>query len=409
MQENNIANFNFLSPRNESKNIKLGLKTIKEALNKINSPCKEIPAIQIIGTNGKGSISAFLENILYFNKNNIGVTTSPHLLDICERIRVNKVNILKKDFKRIADEIFNSLKDFELSPFELIICCALKFFDEKRVDLLLLEAGLGGRLDATTAHHLRPIIAIGKIGIDHSEYLGNTLEKITLEKIAVIQKGSYVVSCKQAPEVEALINKKIQDMEATIAWVNPISEEWELSLKGNFQRENAAVAIGVTKILNKFGWDIRKSSLKKGVTTATWPGRLELVKWKNKQILIDSAHNPLAAEILSKEREGWLNQEKGVYWILGVQRNKDLISITRELLKPQDKLLLVPVPNHKSWILEEIVKNTCLDERNITEFDNFDLALKYLEELNEWPSCNPVLTGSIFLVSEFIKSLKLKV
>ena len=409
MQENYISNFNFLSPRTESKNIKLGLKNIKRALNKIKNPCKDVPAIQIVGTNGKGSISAFLENILYFSKNNVGITTSPHLLDICERIRVNKNNIPQKDLKRISHEIFNSLTDFELSPFEFIICCALKFFDEQKVDLILLEAGLGGRLDATTAHRLRPIIAIGKIGIDHSEYLGNTLEKIALEKIAVIQKNSYVISCKQEPEVEALINKKIQDIEASIFWVKPLSEEWELSLKGNFQKENAAVAIGVIKILNKIGWDIKTSFVKKGITTATWPGRLEIVKWKNKQILIDSAHNPLAAKVLSKEREGWLNQEKGVYWILGVQINKDFRSITRELFKPQDKLLLVPVPNHESWTLELISKNICLDERNINEFENLDLALKYLEELNEWPTCNPVLAGSIFLVSEFIKSLNLKV
>jgi len=239
--------------------------------------------------------------------------------------------------------------------------------------------------------------------------LGNTLEKIALEKIAVIQKNSYVISCKQEPEVEALINKKIQDIEASIFWVKPLSEEWELSLKGNFQKENAAVAIGVIKILNKIGWDIKTSFVKKGITTATWPGRLEIVKWKNKQILIDSAHNPLAAKVLSKEREGWLNQEKGVYWILGVQINKDFRSITRELFKPQDKLLLVPVPNHESWTLELISKNICLDERNINEFENLDLALQYLEELNEWPTCNPVLAGSIFLVSEFIKSLNLKV
>ena len=139
------------------------------ALEELNNPCKNIPAIQIVGTNGKGSIAAFIENILYVEKKNIGVTTSPHLLDICERIRVNKENIDKEEFKRLFKKIENNLSTHKLSPFERIICCALEFFDLKKVDLLILEAGLGGRLDATTAHSLRPIIAIGNIGLDHKE------------------------------------------------------------------------------------------------------------------------------------------------------------------------------------------------------------------------------------------------
>ena len=406
MEENYLENFNFLSPKKESQNIRLGLKRIKKALSQIQNPCNNTPAIQVIGTNGKGSITAFLESTLSLNAFNIGVTTSPHLLDICERIRINTKQISTKELKRITNEIYNPLKEFELSPFEFIICCALKFFDENKVDLLVLEAGLGGRLDATSAHELRPIIAIGKIGVDHSEYLGDTIEKITEEKIAVIQKNCFVISCKQEFEVEALINKKVEDVKANMIWVDPLSKEWELSLKGNFQRENAAVAMGVLTLLNKLGWDIKSSSIKEGFRTTKWPGRLEVVKWKNKKILIDSAHNPLAAEVLSKERERWHNQEKGVYWILGVQKNKDFSSISKKLLKSQDKLLLVPVPNHKSWTLDKIANGVNLKKANIIEFKNYNQALNYLEELDEWPACNPVLTGSIFLVSAFMNEMK---
>ena len=165
----NVENFDFFSPKFERENIQLGLSRIKKALGDLDDPCKNIPAIQIVGTNGKGSITAFIENILYSENKNIGVTTSPHLLDICERIRVNKEKINKEDFKRLFKKIENNLSTYKLSPFEKIICCALKFFEFKKVDLLILEAGLGGRLDATTAHPLRPIIAIGNIGLDHKE------------------------------------------------------------------------------------------------------------------------------------------------------------------------------------------------------------------------------------------------
>ncbi len=406
MHQNYLENFHLLSNYNEAKNIELGLERIEKALSQIKKPCKNTPAIQIIGTNGKGSITAFLESILSFNKINIGTTTSPHLLDICERIRINKKYISKKEFNNLINKIQKPLRKFNLSPFEFIICCALKYFDTHEVDLLLLEAGLGGRLDATSAHKLRPIIAIGKIGLDHSEYLGDNLEAITQEKIAVIQKGAFVISCKQHPKVAALINKRIKDVEANMIWVDPISEEWELSLKGEFQKENAAVALGVITVLDELGWDIKKSSIQKGFATTNWPGRLELFEWKNNKILIDSAHNPLGAEVLAREREAWPNQDQGVYWILGVQKKKDFFSITQKLLKPQDRILLVPVPNHESWTLNEVLKSNLLDKENIYEFDNFYLALKYIEDLKEWPICNPVLTGSIFLVSEFIKSIR---
>jgi len=409
LKKYNLDNFDFLSPQNESKNIELGLKRIENALAEIKKPCKNTPAIHIIGTNGKGSITAFLESILCMSNKSIGVTTSPHLFDICERIRVNQKYISKEEFNNLFITLGNQLKIFELTPFEFIICCALKFFEQQKVDLLILEAGLGGRLDATSAHKLRPIIAIGKIGIDHSNYLGDSLEKITQEKIAVIQKDSFVISCKQHLTVESLINEKIKEVKANMIWVDELSENYKLGLKGRFQRENAAVAIGVIKVLNKLGWAIQKSSIEEGLAKTEWPGRLQLINWKNRKILIDSAHNPSAAEALSKEREHWINQEEGVYWILGVQKQKDICSIINKILKPRDKILLVPVPNQQSWTLEEISKSSHLYQEIIYEFDDFKLALSYLEELNEWPSCHPVLTGSIYLVSDFMKSYKFKI
>ena len=194
MKNANLKTFELLSPKYERDNIKLGLSRIKKALQELGNPCKNIPAIQIIGTNGKGSIAAYLESILFEAKRNFGVTTSPHLLDVCERIRVNKKNINKTDFEKIYRLIEKNFSKFELTPFEKIICCALNFFNHKKVELLILEAGLGGRLDATTAHKFRPIIAIGNIGLDHKEFLGDTIEKIAKEiTLKAFDKGLLVV------------------------------------------------------------------------------------------------------------------------------------------------------------------------------------------------------------------------
>ena len=392
-----------ISPQYEKGNMKLGLSRIKKVLKELDNPCKNIPAIQVVGTNGKGSITAFLESILFESKIKIGVTTSPHLFDITERIRVNKTNIDKSELEIIFKKIEKVLSTTELSPFEKIICCALKFFDYKKVDLIILEAGLGGRLDATTAHKLRPIIALGSIGFDHKEYLGDSIEKIANEKIAVIQKNSIVISGNQNIKVKNLINKRVEEVGAKIIWKKSISNHFKLGLRGHFQKENASVAIGVIEALNKSGFNVKEDSISRGLEKTTWQGRLEIIRYLDKNILVDCAHNHPAAKALSKERLTWKNQEKGIYWILGVQRQKDMFSILKTLIKKNDHLLLVPVPNQKSWKLKDFSNFEVSDSLKIIEFENFEYALNYLSELKDWPSCNPVIAGSIFLVAEFIK------
>ncbi|MDC3040939.1 Mur ligase family protein [Prochlorococcus sp. AH-736-B08] len=406
MNNANLKIFELLSPKIERDNIKLGLARINEALKELGNPCKNIPAIQIIGTNGKGSIAAYLESILFESKKNFGVTTSPHLFDICERIRVNKKNINKADFEEIYTLIKKNLSNHELTPFEKIICCALKYFDDKKVDLLILEAGLGGRLDATTAHKLRPIIAIGNIGLDHKEFLGDTIEKIAKEKLAVIQKNSIVISCGQNSKVEKLINKKVRDVGAEIIWKDPISKSYELGLKGIFQKQNASVAVGAIEALNKLGFNIKEKYIYEGLKKTSWDGRLEIINYSNRKILVDCAHNYPAAKALSIERSKWKNEDEGIYWIIGVQRQKDMCAILKTLLKKNDYLLLVPVPNQPSWQLKNLPQIKEIDSQKIIEFEKFEFAIEFLFALKKWPPNHPVLTGSIYLVAEFIKFAK---
>ena len=403
MKNANLKILESLSPKYERDNINLGLSRVKKVLQELGFPCKNIPAIQIIGTNGKGSIAAYLESILFEAKKNFGVTTSPHLFDVCERIRVNKKNINNVDFEKIYNFIEKNYSTCKLTPFEKIICCALKFFDDKKVELLILEAGLGGRLDATTAHKSRPIIAIGNIGLDHKEFLGDTIEKIAKEKLAVIEKDSIVISCNQNSQVENLINKKVEEVGAEIIWKDSISSNYQLGLKGIFQKQNASVAIGAIQALNRLGFKIKEKYIFEGLKNTTWNGRLEIINFLNKKILVDCAHNYPAAKALSNERCNWGNEEEGIYWILGVQRQKDMYAILKTLIKRNDHLLLVPVPNQPSWKLKDLYQIQEINFQNIIEFDKFEFAIDYLFTLEKWPSNHPVLTGSIFLVAEFIK------
>ena len=403
MKNSSLKFFELLSPKSERDNIKLGLSRIKKTLQELGNPCKNIPAIQIIGTNGKGSIAAYLESILFEAKKNFGVTTSPHLFEVYERIRVNKKNINKTDFEKIYRLIEEKFSTFELTPFEKIICCALNFFDNEKVELLILEAGLGGRLDATTAHKSRPIIAIGNIGLDHKEFLGDTIEKIAIEKLAVIEKNSFVISCTQNSQVEKLINKKVEEVGATIIWKDSISNSCKLGLKGMFQKQNASVAVGAIEALNNLGFNIKEKHIYEGLKKTTWKGRLEIINYFNKKILVDCAHNYPAAKALSNERSNWENEDEGIYWILGVQRQKDIYAILKTLLKKNDHLLLVPVPNQPSWQFKDLSQIKEIDFQKTIEFKSFKNAINYLFSLEKWPPNHPVITGSIFLVAEFIK------
>ena len=402
MQKINSTNFNLFSPENERVKIQLGISRVKNALNKLDNPCINTPAIQVVGTNGKGSITAFIENILCSADIDVGVTTSPHLFDITERIRFNQTKIQNNELDSYLTKIQNNVSEFELSPFETIICTSLQYFHHKQATLLILEAGLGGRLDATTAHKERPIIAISRIGIDHSEYLGASVKEITKEKAAVIEKDSEVISCEQSLEAKNIINERVEEVGAKINWVKPLSKKWELGLKGNFQRENAAVALGVIEILHNKGWNINKHLIKKSLAKTKWPGRMQIISWENKEILVDSAHNPLGAQVLAEERKNWSNQEKGIYWIIGVQKQKNIKGIINNLRGPKDKFLLVPIPNQRSWTLEEISALSDFNYDFISEFKNLFCALNHLKH-GKWPECHPVLTGSIYLVSEFLK------
>ena len=151
------------------------------------------------------------------------------------------------------------------------------------------------------------------------------------------------------------------------------------------------------------GFNIKEKHISEGLKKTTWNGRLEIINYFNKEILVDCAHNYPAAKALSNERSNWENEDKGIYWILGVQRQKDIYAILKTLLKKNDHLLIVPVPNQPSWQLNDLSEIKEIDFQKTIEFKTFELAIEYLFSLEKWPPNHPVLTGSIFLVAEFIK------
>ncbi len=397
------SNSIFESKSNEYRDMNLGIDRMTLAINAMGDPCKKIPAIQIAGTNGKGSIAAFINSVLSLVNIKTGVTTSPHLVDWVERICINNTPISKEEFQSLSLSLHPITKKYNLTPFECVIAIALKYFTLKEVELLVLEVGLGGRLDATTAHQYRPIIAFGGIGLDHCEYLGSSLEKVAIEKAAVITSKSTVITATQHNIVRRVFEETAKKKQADIHWVDPLPPEWELGLSGAIQKENAAVAKGVIESLKNFGWNISEGQLREGLSLAKWPGRLQTIKWEGMPIVVDGAHNPLAAEQLSIERDSWIYQESGIIWILGIQKRKDMIGILQKLIKEKDLAWIVPVPGQESWSKDQILSLCPEYKDRIKEAPCVEDILSTLKKQNRWPSPPPVISGSLYLIGALFK------
>ena len=394
---------NHLIPQFERREMDLGLERINNALQILGKPCSNIPAIHIAGTNGKGSIASFIQSGLKSAGIKTGITISPHLIYWNERISINGEYIPSKELIEILKEIKIKTKGINLTTFELLITTALKYFEISDIELIVLETGLGGRLDATTAHPYRPIIAIGGIGLDHCEQLGNNLTAITKEKAAIITPGSIVISANQEAEVIKVLNQKVEKEHAKLKLVTPLTEKWELGLKGNIQHENAAVAKAVLEELPSLGFRIGIQNIKEGFASASWPGRLEKAYWQNLPVLLDGAHNVHAAKELSKERMNWDKNQNCVNWILAIQKSKNAPLMLTELIKDNDLAWIVRVPNHKSWSAE-ILKENCPEISNqIYKANNVEEVLKRIKSKGNWPDPQPVIAGSLYLIGELLQ------
>ena len=387
----------------------LSLNRMKRALSALGEPCKSIPAIQIAGTNGKGSIASFINSCLQRLEIKAGVTTSPHLISWCERISINGELISHNQLKERLITLKPIIKEFQLTPFETLIACALEHFRQQKVDLLVLEVGLGGRLDATTAHPYRPIIAMGGIGLDHCDHLGNNLKAIAKEKAAIILPESTVISAHQHPEVEKVLTEVVREQKAILHLVKPLTTEWSLGLPGEIQKQNAAVAKGALEALKDYGWQIDENKIKEGLAKAFWPGRLQKAKWKDIPIIIDCAHNPHATKQLSLERDQWDGEKNGIYWIFAIQKQKDAPSMINSLLRPNDIAWITPVPNHSSWMKKDLLKSNPKYSSQLKNTSTIEEALCEIALYKEKKKKSKiVITGSIYLLGELIKRQLIK-
>ncbi len=408
--------------------IKLGLKNITEVLKAFGQPQLSFPSIQVAGTNGKGSVCAMLAQIFRTNGYRTGLYTSPHLMDVRERIQVNSQMIPEQDLKRILDEIENKENKLRasgliagsLTYFEILTITAFLYFQKEKVDLVVLEVGLGGRFDATNVT-IPEVAVITTIAYDHQQYLGDSLEKIAFEKAGIIKEKTPCICGVKNQKALKVIKSKCQEVKApfipvrgqgrTLSWTETDeglvffyktrngSYQFKPSLLGRHQGENAATAIATTEVMGESGWSLEKDKIIQGLENTTWPGRLEIIS-SYPLIILDGCHNEEGARAVSEFWQSRIKQP-GIL-VFGVMKDKDIEKIARWLFPLAARVILTKPTMERAASGEEIVdrlkryKHKCFIEEQVPSAMRQALTLSGGQV--------PVLVaGSLFLVGEVRK------
>lgn len=404
-----------LSLGNEVETMKLGLENIRRLLAALGNPETNYLKVQVAGTNGKGSVCAFLDSICLRARFKTGVFTSPHLMSITERVRIGGIDIAEAEFARLAtlvretSERMVAAGELETVPtyFEQVTAIALVAFREAKVELAILETGLGGRYDATTAANAE-ICAITRIDLDHQEYLGETIEEIAAEKAAIVRSDSKVVIGEQPSAARAAIEERLR----TVKGGNTTGREcvlanWKapslplgfppvvLGLKGNHQIENAKVAVTVADLLQE-RFSITNEDIVRGLETARHPGRLEYID----NFLLDGAHNVAGAKALRAYLDEFV--DKPITLIFGAMKDKKVAEIADILFPKAERIILTRPLNSRAMSAEELLQNlsTEVPADRIISTDSVEAALDLVRG-DEFV----LVTGSLYLVGEVRKLL----
>ena len=345
-----------------------GLTQVERILKAIGDPHREVQAIHIGGTNGKGSTAAMMASILQKEGYRVGLYTSPHLIRFTERIKVNGKEIEEGEVATLARWMKERIEKAGIAPpftfFDFTTAMALDYFRQRMVDLAVLEVGLGGRLDSTNV--VDPLLSvITNISKDHEAYLGKSILKIAGEKAGIIKKGRPLITAATQPQVIRLFSKICREKgsryfrvgkefrylstrDGDFHYEGLHRKLWglRLNLRGFHQIINATTALGSLEVLEDLGYPISADSMVEGLREVDWPGRLEMVA-SSPKVVLDGAHNPAGALVL-KESLGKEFQYNHLNLLIGVMKDKDIESILRLLAPLADHIILTQPNNDRA-------------------------------------------------------------
>jgi dihydrofolate synthase/folylpolyglutamate synthase len=441
---------------------KFDLAHMRVLLGALGHPESKLQCVLVAGTNGKGSTAATLAAILQASGMKTGLYTSPHLVRINERIRVNGLSISDDDFALLHDVVGRTaerlVSEGELpwhpSFFEMLTAMAFEHFARTRPDIVVLEVGMGGRLDATNVVDPR-LSVITDVALDHQQYLGNTVSEIAREKAGIIRAGGVVVTLPQLPEANDVIGNTILDLGAravsAVPFVPPVSpgsaEFWETAAKslttgdpgdsekttrpprsryplsvmgqqilvespliGRHQLRNIALAVASAEELHNQGFaQITARSIEQGIRETHWPGRFQVVpaNGDSPEIVLDVAHNPAGAWALRSTLSA-AYEDRPVTLVFGVMRDKAVAEVAEILFPVSETVVLTQPNNPRAATPAEIRQAASRVETAILEVPEVPVALAEARRITG-PGGLVVVTGSIYLVGEMMQVLGLRI
>lgn len=399
---------------------KPGLERIEELCRAMGDPQKELSFIHVAGTNGKGSTASMLESLLRAAGYRTGLFTSPYIRCFEERMRVCGANISKDELAEITSYVrpFADAMSDKPTEFELISAIAFEYFKRKRCDVVVLEAGMGGRLDSTNVIENSLLSIITGIALDHTAFLGDTVEKIAAEKAGIIKSGCPVLFGGEDDRAERVISARAKEIGAPYYRVDRSSlavrredlegtlfdfEEYKnihISLLGSYQPRNAATVLSAVNILRERGLDLPDGAVREGLATAKWQARFEVIS-KEPLVIFDGAHNAegIAAAVDSVKR---YFGDKKIYALTGVLRDKDYRVIARDLAKVASRAFTLTPENPRALDAREYADVLLGEGIEASSYGSIADALAAARESAERDGVPLICLGSLYLYSSII-------
>ena len=403
--------------------IKLGLETVSALLSELDNPQRRFHALHVAGTNGKGSVAAMTASILQAAGVRVGLYTSPHFLDFCERIKIQGIDV---PHDRVVDLFarVQALPSFLVQPtfFEVATVMAFQYFAEEKVDIAVVEVGMGGRFDATNVCHSLGTI-ITNVSFDHEQYLGSSLPDIAFEKAGIIKRRVPVVVGPVERDVYTVLQERAQHKNAPlIAFgkeflcmshdagsfdVTGTRAEYlnlRCSLEGRHQAVNAACSVVALESSVMPHLSISERVIRRGLESVSWPGRLERLQ-RRPLIFCDGAHNPAAAECLKIHLQGLLDERNGrrLIVVIGMMQDKNLPAFLNALVPLADEVILTQIEHPRSAPVLALKRALPVVDVPVYERESPQTAIDLATRLAEEDDLVCV-TGSLFLVGH-VKSL----
>ena len=376
--------------------IKLGLESIHRLLDALDLPAKEQRIIHVAGTNGKGSVCAMLDSICRAGGYRTGLFTSPHLITYRERIRVNGEMIGAEAVADGLELIRELVREWEPHPtfFEITTALALWHFRREACEIVVLETGMGGRLDATNA--IAPVVSvITPIDYDHQKWLGSTLTEIAGEKAGIIKPSAPVVSAQQRDAPAEVIRARAAECDAPLEFVSAKYDASRIALRGEHQQENAALGLAALRAAKI---EVDDDAVRRGLTSVNWPARFQ--RW-SEHIVVDGAHNAAGARVLARTWHSVFGDERATV-ILAILRDKDAAVIVRALapiaerfILPQSRAERAMPPNELMHIVREVAPDVPVSRAEV-----FSAAM------GETQAGRVLVTGSLHFAGEVLATLE---